>query len=176
MLIGMQPQAKRARSQDVLPLRARHAEEMNCQIVHDSIHRREGWTFSYLLDLGGLAAGFGSVAIAGPWKDKPTVFEFYVLPEHRSRAFDLFDAFLAVSGARFFEVQTNDVLLTAVALTYGRDIASEKIVFHDQLTTAHAANGAILRRVTSEEEIQASLEQRQGGGEWLLELNGTVAA
>src|SRR6185436_18734833 len=60
--------------------------------------------------------------------------------------------------------------------TYGRDIASEKIIFDDQLTTALPANGAILRNVTSEEEIRAAIEQRQGGGEWVLESNGTVAA
>jgi GNAT superfamily N-acetyltransferase len=172
----MKPQAKLSSSQEVLPLRTRYREEMNCQIVHDSIHRREGWTLSYLLDLDGSAVGFGSVAIGGPWKDKPTVFEFYVLPQHRSRAFDLFEAFLTASGARFFEVQTNDVLPTVMALTYGRDIGTEKIVFHDKLTTAHPPNGAILRRVTSEEEIQTCLEQRQGGGEWLLDVNGTAAA
>src|SRR5437016_11604436 len=105
----MQAHAKLSSPEDVLPLRTRYREEMNCQIVHDSIHRREGWTLSYGLDLGGVTAGFGSVAIGGPWKDKPTVFEFYVLPERRSRAFDLFEALLAASRAQFFEVQTNDV-------------------------------------------------------------------
>src|SRR5438128_9486169 len=138
----MQAHAKLSSPEDVLPLRTHYREEMNCQIVHDSIHRREGWTLSYLLDLDGVAAGFGSVAIGGPWKDKPTVFEFYVLPEHRARAFDLFDVFLAASGARFFETQTNDLLLTGMVHTYGRGLASEKIVFHDKLTTAHPANGA----------------------------------
>src|SRR6266404_638107 len=172
----MQSQARLSSSQEILSLRARFREEMNSQIVHDSIHRREGWTLSYLLEAGGVAIGFGSVAIGGPWKDKPTVFEFYVLPEHRSRGFDLFEGFLAASGARFFEVQTNDVLPTVMVLTYGRDIGTEKIVFHDKLTTAYPANGAILRRETSEEEIRTCLERRQGGGEWLLEVNGAVAA
>src|SRR6188474_1266259 len=139
----MRAHAKLSSTEDVVPLRTRYREEMNCQIVHDSIHRREGWTLSYVLELGGVAAGFGSVAIGGPWKDKPTVFEFYVLPEHRSRAFDLFEAFLTAGGARFFEVQSNDLLLTVMLHTYGREIASEKIVFHDKLTTALPANGAI---------------------------------
>ncbi|HYN24110.1 MAG TPA: GNAT family N-acetyltransferase [Pyrinomonadaceae bacterium] len=172
----MRAQAKLSSDEEVLPLRTRYREEMNCQIVHDSIHRREGWTLSYLLDLGGITAGFGSIAIGGPWKDKPTVFEFYVLPEHRSRAFVLFEAFLAASRAPFFEVQTNDALPTVMALTYGQDIGTEKIVFHDRVTTAHLPNAAILRRVTSEEELRMSLEQRQGGGEWLLEVDGNVAA
>ena len=172
----MKLQAKLSSSQDILPLRTRQREEMNCQIVHDSIHRREGWTLSYLLELSGAAVGFGSVAIGGPWKDKPTVFEFYVLPEHRTRAFDLFESFLTASNARFFEVQTNDALLTVMLHTYGRAFESEKIVFHDKLTTTLPANGGILRRVTSEDEIWKCVDRRQGGGEWELDIDGTVAA
>jgi GNAT superfamily N-acetyltransferase len=168
--------AKLASAQEILPLRTRHRQEMNCQIVHDSIHRRPGWTLSYLLEFGGAAAGFGSVAIAGPWKDKPTVFEFYLLPEFRSKSFDFFEALIAAGGARFFEVQTNETLAMALVLTYARDIATEKIVFADQLTTSLSVVGAHLRAVTPEEQICASLEQRQGGGEWVLEMEGTAAA
>src|SRR6478736_8130984 len=123
--------AKLSSTQDILPLRARFRHEMNCQIVHDSIHRRPGWTLSYLLEFAGAAVGFGSVAIAGPWKDKPTVFEFYLLPEFRSKAFDFFEALVSTGGARFFEIQTNEALTLAMALTYGADITSEKIVFAD---------------------------------------------
>ena len=172
----MQPQASLASAQSILPLRTRHRQEMNCQIVHDSIHRREGWTLCYLLDLDGVAAGFGSIAVAGPWKDKPTVFEFYVLPQHRSRAFDLFDTFLEASGARFFEVQTNDIILAVMLHTYGHDIASEKIVFADQFTTALPSNGATFRAVSSEEETRSCIERRQGGGEWALEVDGGTVA
>jgi GNAT superfamily N-acetyltransferase len=154
------------------PLRTRYREEANGQIVLDSIHRRDGWTLSHLLIADGREAGFGSVAIGGPWKDKPTIFEFYLLPEHRSRAFAFFEVFLRASGARYFEVQTSDELLTVMLHCYGREIASEKIVFRDQFVTALPANGAILRPVTSREDIQSALEARQGGGEWALELEG----
>src|SRR6266581_9467554 len=102
----MQVQAKLSAAPDVLPFRERYREEMNCQIVHDSIHRRTGWTLTYGLELDALSVGFGSVAIGGPWKDKPTLFEFYVLPEHRTRAFDLFEALRAATDARFMEIQS----------------------------------------------------------------------
>src|SRR5262245_13826674 len=118
-----------ASNQDTLSLRVRYRAEANGQIVHDSIHTRSGWTASYLLRVDDRVAGFGSIAMAGPWKDKPTVFEFYVLPDCRRRAFDLFEALVAASGARFFEVQTSDTLLTVMLHTYGSDLASEKIVF-----------------------------------------------
>src|SRR4051812_40579207 len=116
-------------NKEVLPLRDRYRAEANCQITKDSIHSRPGWTRSYLLHVGGHVAGFGSVAESGPWKDKPTVFEFYVLPEWRGRAFALFEAFVAASGPRFFEVQTSDSLLTAMLFTYGCDFVSESVVF-----------------------------------------------
>src|SRR6185295_12435277 len=89
--------------EEVLPLRVRQRDEMACQIVHDSIHSRPGWTLTYLLECGGTTAGFGGVAIAGPSTDNPTIFEFYVLPEHRLAAFDLFEAFVAASGSRLME-------------------------------------------------------------------------
>ena len=99
----------------VLPLRTRYRQEMNCQIVKDSIHARPGWTMTYALGVADQMVGFGTVAIAGPWQDKPTILEFYVVPEHRTRAFDLFEAFLEASQARLMEIQSNDLLLAAFA-------------------------------------------------------------
>jgi len=171
----MQVQVKLASAPDVLPFRERYREEMNCQIVHDSIHRRAGWTLIYLLECEGVAVGFGSVAIGGPWKDKPTLFEFYVLPEHRTRAFDLFEALLPATEAQFMEIQSNDPLLAVMLHTYAGDIASEKIVFHDKIATALPAAGATLRRITSDEETRTQIEERQGGPEWTLELDGKTA-
>ena len=161
-----------ASNQDTLPLRVRYRAEANGQIVHDSLQSRPGWTKSYLLQLDGRAAGFGSIAIAGPWKDKPTVFEFYLLPEARGRAFDFFEAFVAVSGARFFEVQTSDILLAVMLHTYGSDLTSEKIVFRDELTTSLPAQGAVLKRLTSEDESARCFQERAGTSEWTLELHG----
>jgi GNAT superfamily N-acetyltransferase len=159
----------------ILPLRTRFRQEMNCQIVHDSIHTRRGWTSSYALHLEGRAAGFGSIAIAGPWKDKPTIFEFYVLPECRDRAFDLFETFVEASGARLMEIQSNDTVLAVMLHTYARDTWSEKIVFADQLTTALPANGAVLQQLTADKEIQLSIAERAGQAEWRLQVNGQSA-
>ena len=160
-----------ASNRDVLPWRVRFRAEANGQIVHDSIHTRAGWTKSFLLHVGDRIAGFGSVAVAGPWKDKPTAFEFYVVPEQRGRAFDLFEAFVAGSGAQYFEVQTSDSLLTVMLHTYGSDITSEKMVFRDELTTSLSARGAALKRVTSEKESIRCFQERAGQSEWSLEFD-----
>jgi GNAT superfamily N-acetyltransferase len=162
-------------AEDVLPMRTRYREEMNCQIVHDSIHRRPGWTLTYRLeadDKDEKSVGFGTVAIGGPWKDQPTLLEFYVLPEHRGQAFALFETLLAAANPQRFEVQSNDVLPFIMAHTYGRDIVSEKIVFRDAETTAHPSQGARLLRTTTDAEARQCLEQRSGGSEWTLELDG----
>src|SRR5262245_11740764 len=112
-------------AEEILPLRTRHRTEMNCQIIHDSIHSSKAWTLSYLLNIDGSKAGFGSVAIAGPWTGKPTVFEFYILPQFRHCAFRIFECFLDVTKAQHFEVQSNDLLITALTLALARDIATE---------------------------------------------------
>jgi GNAT superfamily N-acetyltransferase len=171
----MRAQAKPSSASGILPFRERYREEMNCQVTKDSIHQRAGWSLTYLLEFGGVAAGFGSVAISGPWKDKPTVFEFYVLPEQRAHVFDLFEALLAAGSVRFIEIQSNDALLAVMLHTYASDVASESIVFHDKLTTALPANGATLRCLTADQETRACIEERRGGPEWCLELDGKVA-
>ncbi|MFO1459710.1 MAG: GNAT family N-acetyltransferase [Verrucomicrobiota bacterium] len=157
---------------DTLPLRVQLREEMNRQIVHDSIHRREGWTHTYGIFLGEVAVGFASAAVSGPWTDRPTVIEFYLLPPCRSRAFEAFEQFLRVSGATHFEAQTNEPLYPTLALAFGRDLFTEKIIFENGPATSLPSGGASLRAITSPEEVQAAMNRRQGGGEWILELEG----
>lgn len=149
---------------------------MNCQIVHDSIHRRVGWTTTYALVVDDIDAGFGSIAIGGPWTGNPTIFEFYVLPEYRACAFKLFEGLLEASGARLMEIQSNDALLAVMLHTYARDIRSEKIVFRDGVTTALESNGAVLEPTTSKEDARGAMAARQGGAEWRLRLGDDTVA
>ena len=168
--------AKPSTNEAVLPLRTRYREESRHQIVHDSIHRRPGWTITYLLEIDSVPAGFGTVAIGGPWSGHPTIYEFYVTPESGAHAFALFDAFLHACGARRFEVQTSDVLLTVMLHTFGQHFETEKIVFRDLVTTSLPAHGTMLKARTDDDEIRACLANRQGGGEWELELDGKPVA
>lgn len=149
---------------------------MNCQIVHDSIHRRSGWTTTYALAVNGASAGFGSMAIGGPWAGNPTILEFYVLPAYRAYAFRLFEALQGACGATFIEIQSNDALLAVMLHTYAQDIRSEKIVFRDGGPTGLEANGAILEPITSDEEARRAIADRQGGAEWRLRLGSGIAA
>src|SRR5580765_4407553 len=85
--------------EEIARLRDLYRHEMNCQIIHDSLHVRPGWTQSFLFQVDKTPVGYGAIAIAGPWKDKPTIFEFYVLPHYRARTFDLFESLMQASAA-----------------------------------------------------------------------------
>jgi GNAT superfamily N-acetyltransferase len=160
------PAAERTTPEAIGPWRARYREEMRCQIVHDSLHERPGWTRPYWLRVDGVTAGYGSVLVGGPWAGTRTAFELYVAPERRGRAFALFEALLAAGDATHVLAQTNDPLLTAMLHTYAADVSSESIVFADGGTTAlPAPAGATLRRAPG-----------QRGEAWELVIDGTVAA
>src|SRR5262245_42012956 len=125
----------RAELRDIQSMRDIYRQEMNCQIIHDSIHARLGWTQEYVLRAGGRKLGYGSVAVAGPWHEKPTVYEYFVLPPHRARLFDGFSQLLTTTGTTRIETQSNDPLLTVMVHTFVRDVTSESILFQDKLTT-----------------------------------------
>lgn len=148
--------------------------EMSCQIVHDSIHDRPGWTHEYLLSLAGTPVGYGSVAVGGPWVGKPTVYEFYIVPNHRLRMFDLFRALLAASRAVSIEVQSNDTLATVMLHTFAREVTSESILFHDKQLTSHKPAGAMFREPTASEAPDVHAEHRKWCG--VIEVDGQVAA
>jgi len=112
---------------------------------------------------------------ADPGRTSPQYSSSTCCRNGRTRAFDLFEALLEAAGARFMEIQSNDTLAAVMLHTYARDIASEKIVFHDQRTTALTANGATLRCITADEDTRRHIEDQRGGPEWLLEVDGQVA-
>ena len=172
----MQLSAKATTVEQIAPWRDLYRQEMSCQIVHDSLHARKGWTQPFLLFAGEVTAGYGSIAVGGPWKGKPTVFEFYIRPHCRSLAFDLFTTLLTASGAIRIEIQSNDALISVMLHTFGHNIASESILFHDQLTTAHKPQGAIFRRVTAADRTQISSQKFDSASKWAVEVNGTVGA
>ena len=109
--------------------------EMACQIVHDSIHVRRGWTQEYLLSIGDTAVGYGSVAIGGPWTNQHALYEFYVIPSERLHLFELFTALLDASKPVSIEVQSNDSLATVMLHAFAPQVISEAVLFHDRITT-----------------------------------------
>ena len=165
--------ANAADAEGVLPWRDMYRLEMSCQIIHDSLHSRPGWTREYLLFSDSLPAGYGSVAVAGPWKGKPTVYEFYVLPHYRTHAFELFRTLLIASGAVMINVQTNDSLITVMLHVFATDVACESVLFNDKLRTTLLPAGATFRCATPADALDVPHDQLNWHG--IVEVDGKTA-
>ena len=102
--------------------RERYRREMNCQIVHDSWHRR-GFTDLYGFRVGGRLVGYGAVG-GSPGEPKDIVKEFYLDRDARGAAVELFEALIEVTRARSIEAQTNDNLLSLMLFDSKREPSS----------------------------------------------------
>lgn len=159
----------------LVPLRQLYRQEMNCQITKDSIHARPGWSLEYLLTIDNTPAAYASIAIAGPWKDKPTVYEYFVLPDYRTRAFDLFTSFLDVTHPVAIDTQSNAPMLTVMLHTFAHNVTSESILFHDRITThLPPPAGVTLRHPTPADNLDLHPDQYPTHA--VLELGHEIAA
>ena len=172
----MKLMAERVEPQEIEAMRDIYRHEMNCQIIHDSIHARPGWTHEYVLYEGAVKVGYGSVAVAGPWQANPSVYEFFVLPHNRGHVFDLFAALLSASRATEIETQSNDELLTVMLHTFAPTVSSESILFHDRLTTAYTLPDALFRKVCQEDAPQIAQQELDSEATWMVEVGNVVAA
>jgi GNAT superfamily N-acetyltransferase len=161
---------------EIAHFRELYRREMNCQVMFDSLHDRTGWTQSHLLLQSGHPVGYGSIALAGPWKDKPTAVEFFVLPAHRQRIFELFEKFLQASNPIAIETQSNAPILSTMLHTYAKNIATEAILFHDKITTTLTQPGVIFRHSIPYDQAEISAQKLDEGAEFLLEQNGQIVA
>ena len=162
--------------QEILPWRDLYRQEMDCQIIHDSLHRRDGWTQPYRLRIAEVVVGYGALAIGGPWQGTPALFEFYVVPPHRDRSFDLFTALLAAARPATIETQSNDPFLTPMLHSFAESVVTESILFQDQRTTAHSSHGAEFRRATPQDAGRRFAHQAEPPGDWVLTVEGKIAA
>ena len=160
---------------EIVHLREEYRAEMNCQIVYDSIHERPGWTQEYALEFAGRLIGYGSIAVGGPWREAPNLFEFYVQPQHRNRIFEAFESFVMTAQAKAVETQTNDRLLSMMVHTYASEIETGAIVFEDRFTTSHAPANATVRKTISEDLEALERFGLDSGAEWVLTVEQTVA-
>jgi GNAT superfamily N-acetyltransferase len=88
--------------------------------------------------------------------------------------FELFRALLTVSGAVMINVQSNDLLMSVMLHTFGRDVTNESILFHDKLTTALSPACATFRGATPADVPDVPGDQLKWHG--VVEVDGAVAA
>lgn len=168
--------AQRVALEEIAPWRDMYRHEMNCQIIHDDIHARNGWTEEYALRAGDAVVGYGSVAVAGPWKEKPTIYEFFVAPNFRNCAFELFEVLRRKSGAKFMEVQSNSTLLFVMLHTFATNVVTESILFRDEMKTELAVDGAKFRKVEKGDAEAVKEYGLDDSAEWGVEMEGKLVA
>lgn len=157
-------------------LREKYRKEMDCQIIHDSIHEREGWTREFALHADdGALIGYGSVAVAGPWSNTPALYEFFLEPEHRMHTFEAFTSLMQCCGAVIIETQSNDHLLTVMLHVFAGNLRTESILFEDGVQTSWSPQGASFRAaVPSDSSVLRNLDLDESAG-WVAILNDQIA-
>jgi GNAT superfamily N-acetyltransferase len=160
---------------DLAPWRDLHRHEIRGQVLKDSIPDRPGWTDGYFLELDGARAGYGVVAVGGPWTDRPTVIELYLRPEVRTRTFALFEAFLAASGAAAIETQSDAPLLGPLIHLYAAPLTVDSILFRDEVLTRDVPPGALVRPATPADAEALYPDRRDALGDWVVTLDGVPA-
>jgi GNAT superfamily N-acetyltransferase len=160
--------------ESIRALRDMYRLEMSCQIIHDSIHSRPGWTQEYSLNIDGSQVGYGSVALAGPWTQVPALYEFFVAGPYRLKVFELFHVLRKACGAAKMETQSNDILTAVMFHAYAKNVTAESVLFRNDATTNLTPAGATFRTATDSDDLDISSQQLPWHG--AVEVDGVVAA
>ncbi len=151
------------------PLRVMFLQEGNFQFIHNKCHLY-GWADTYRLSVDGEPAGYAAVWGFNDRKDRDTIFEFFIVPQQRHLAKELYRLLIDVSGATLLECQTNDKLLYSMVLEFGRNISEQSVLFEDGHTTNFEINEAVLNLKTPEKGGRDDQHQ------YTLEVNNETVA
>lgn len=171
----MKLEATLAATDVVRPLRELYRREMNCQIIHDSWLGR-GWVDPYLLTIDAAVVGYALVGGIRA-ENKVIIIEFFVLPQVRGVALPLFRRMVEVSGAKEVETQSNDRLTTLMLYDSVPRIESDRVLFHDAITTHLSVPGATFRKFDAARDTGRVLGRTEDElDEWLVEVDGEIVA
>ena len=158
--------------EEIQALRALFLQETNFQVRYNASHER-GWTDSYLLIIDDFRVGYGSIK-GQEIKDRDTVFEYFVIPQFRKRASELFQQLLAASGAQYIECQSNDLQLSSMLYEFSRTISADVVLFGDHAATEYVLPGALFRPGCSADQVFE--HGTEPVGDYVVEWNGEVVA
>jgi len=115
--------------------------ETKFQFVYNKCHGA-GWTDDYLFTLNGRPIGYGSVWGRDKRDDRDTIREYFLEEPFRKHTRHIFKAFIKVSGARFIQWQTNDILLSNMSFELAKNIHAEAILFENAYETFYTIENA----------------------------------
>lgn len=157
----------------IQPLRTRFLAEAARQVRYDATFTR-GWCDGWRIDIDGSLAGYGLTKEDGREGERDTVFEFFLLPQFRWPASDVFPALLEASGAARIECQSNDPLLTPMLFEFATAIHSDTILFEAGPPAPHHLPNAVVRLRRDDDEVFA--HQAEPPGTHVLEWHGSIVA
>ena len=163
----------RRTAEELFPLHEMLRAEANCQLIRDSYWTR-GFLEAWALSIDGKLAGHGAI---GNRHFEGRVIEFFVLPENRQHARELFRDLLATTEAKEIEAQTNVPLQAAMLREFATEIRTENILFADGGATALVApEGAVFRRKRESGELPFFEHRHEPEGDWVIEADGEIVA
>jgi GNAT superfamily N-acetyltransferase len=162
----MEIEVQRAEYKDIEVMRDLYRQEANCQIICDSLLRRE-LADPYVILVDGRKAGYGGIRNR---HDPGRLMEFYTLPYIRGSAQLLFRELLDISQAVDMEAQTNMPLMVTMLFDFATDIVAESVLFQDAFITNLTCPNGIFRRAIPEDEGP------DRDAEWSVEFDGAIVA
>ena len=158
--------------EDIKPLRRFFLEQSDFQIRYEACHQR-GWADYYLLAYAGKALGYGAIK-GQEIGARDTIFEFFLMPEHRRHESDAFRALIAAAQPEWVECQSNDFGLFSMLCRFGKSIAADSVLFAANAQTQLKNPGIAFRK---RREHDAVFEHRSEPiGDWVLDQDGRVVA
>jgi GNAT superfamily N-acetyltransferase len=180
----MKIEARRVPAEEISTMREAYRAEANCQIIYDSFLPR-GHADAYLVSVDDRVVGYG--ALANRYYPRQ-IIEFYVVPEARIDALEMFRRLLAITRATHVHAQTNMPFMTRMLFDTTKNIAAEKVLFADNAVVAaggappqprapriDAPEHATFRHIT-EEEARKFAQAQEVLTEWVLEISGEIVA
>jgi len=169
----MKIEVERRPAEELFPIHERLRAKANCQLIRDSYWKR-GFLEPWALAIDGKVVGEGAI---GNRHFAGRVIEFYVLPEFRARAVELFAELLRVSGAKEIEAQTNVALIAAMVREFATETRTENLLFAEGSARALAAPaGAVFRRKREAGELPVFEHGGEPEGDWVIEVEGAIVA
>ena len=154
-------------------MHARLRAVANCQLIRDSYWTR-GFLTAWAIAVDGKTVGCGAI---GNRHFAGRVLEFFVLPENRRHATELFAELLRATTATQIEAQTNLPLMIAMLREFATEIRTENLLFADAKPTALTVpEGAVFRRKQEAGELRVFAHQMEPEGDWVIEVDGAIVA
>lgn len=150
-------------------LRSLFLHENNFQYIHNKCHDY-GWADTFLFTIDSIKIGYGSVWGKDERTERDTIFEFYLAEPWRNISSRIFSEFVLVSGVKWIEAQSNDLLLSSMLYEYAKNINAEAILFEDEKQTNFQPIDVIFRKNFNENQNPAD------SGEYVLEQGGKIVA